>query len=442
MNFKEENNVLLNSFWNRVLFKKNKNINDEIGFELYFGTHCDLKCKYCYSANYGKRLYPENIQKPKNILLNLGLFLDWLTDNIHRNYRIDLFGGEPFSQNLGFDCLKLILDKLEQVKNKPKCIIIPTNYTFLLSDERTEMVENFIKGFKKIGVPIMLSASFDGKYCEKNRPFKLNKEMRDDKYYEKVFAFNKKYNFGFHPMIYSESIKDWKKNFLWFVENFKKYDIPLSKLYLLEVRNANWNKEQINKFADFITFLIKWTFNNFCKKDINKFLDFLFKEKGYNILHVPLANIANISKGITCALQENFCIRLGDLVTAPCHRTFYDPFILAKFVVKKNKIIKIEAKNPELAIATRTFDVRSSLKCEFCPIKYLCSGGCLGSQFETTGDLFSPIPTVCQLEHAKIYAMMKAYKELGVYNKIYCKLNKNKRNSLDILDEIMEKIEI
>ena len=61
----------------------------------------------------------------------------------------------------------------------------------------------------------------------------------------------------------------------------------------------------------------------------------------------------------------------------------------------------------------------------------------LGSQFETTGDLFSPIPTVCQLEHAKIYAMIKTYKKLNLYNKIYSILKENKKDSLDLFNEIM-----
>ncbi len=440
MKFKEENSILLNSFWNRIFLRTSKRSKEpEMRFEFFTGTHCDLKCKYCYLINHGEALYPEEIQKPDVILNNLKISLDWLIKSVHRPYRIDLFGGELLSQELGFDCLKLILDKLKQVKNRPKCIFIPTNYIFLLSDKRTKMVKDFIKCFKRIRIPVVLSASFDGKYCEESRPFRGGKEKRDDKYYKKVFSFSKKYHFGFHPMICSESIENWRKNFLWFQENFKKFNIPLFRLYLLEVRDANWSKKQIKKFADFIDFLIEWTFSIPCKNDADKFLDFLFEMKGFNILRAPFIETG---RGIMCALQNNFCVRLGDLTITPCHRTSYSPFILGKFRVKNNKIVGIEAKNPELAIAIRTFDVRSSPLCESCPLKYLCSGGCLGSQFETTGDLFSPIPTVCQLEHAKIYAMVKAYKRLGIYNKIYLRLNEDKKNSLDFLDEIMEKIEM
>jgi len=75
--------------------------------------------------------------------------------------------------------------------------------------------------------------------------------------------------------------------------------------------------------------------------------------------------------------------------------------------------------------------------CELCLIKHLCSGGCLGSQFETTGDLFSPIPSVCQLEHAKIRAMITAYKELRVFDLICDRVNLEKRYALNILEEML-----
>ncbi|GAI68001.1 unnamed protein product, partial [marine sediment metagenome] len=76
--------------------------------------------------------------------------------------------------------------------------------------------------------------------------------------------------------------------------------------------------------------------------------------------------------------------------------------------------------------------------CESCLIKHLCSGGCLGSQFEVTGDLFSPIPSVCQLEHAKIKAIIMAYKELKVFGLICERVNPEKRYALNMLEEMLD----
>ncbi len=432
--YQKENNKLVNSFLNHTFFKGWKE--DLVNFEqleIFLNTSCNLKCKYCYVANYGEELYPIEIQSPKILLRNLSLFLDWL---IRKGYypKIEIFGGEPFSQELGFKALELILNKFKSVKNRPKSIVIPTNYTFLLSPEKTKRVEELIQASRELEMPIILSASFDGKYCEKNRPFKTGKEKRNNEYYERVFAFNKKYCYGFHPMIYSVLIENWQKNFLWFQKNFKKFNIPFFNIYLLEVRNVEWSKKQIKEFMRFIEFLIEWTYYFPCQKNKGNFLDFVFNKKGYNILHSPLTTVG---RGIGCSLQSTFHLRLGDLTFIPCHRTSYSPFELGRFIVKNGRIIGIESKNPELLIGSITFDIKTAPICESCPLKYLCSGGCLGAQYETTGDLFSPIPTVCQLEHAKILTMIKTYKRLGIYDRIFEKLNKDKKVSLNLLEEFI-----
>ena len=308
--FQKENNILINSFLKHTFLKGwTKGLENFETVELQIGTQCDLKCKYCYYTNYGKSLYPDSIQNPALILNNLEKVLNWFVENDFSPPRIELFGGEPFSSEIGFKCLKLILNKFKSKKNKPKRIVIPTNYTFLLSKEKTEKVEILLKYSRKIKIPIILSASFDGKYCENNRPFKIYKGNRNNQYYDKCFAFNKKWNFGFHPMIYSELIENWKENFLWFQKNFKKFKIPFDGIYLLEVRNTEWTKKQTKEFIDFIEFLIEWTYNIYFKKNTEYFLNFLFKS-GYNILK---GSLTTCGRGLGCSIQSTLQIRLGDL---------------------------------------------------------------------------------------------------------------------------------
>ena len=366
------------------------------------------------------------------MLNNLEMVLDWLVENKYAP-EIELFSGEALVQEIGHQALTMILDKLEgKIKTR---IIIPTNYTFLLSKTLTKRVEKLIRRSLKAEIPIFLSASFDGKHCEENRPFMSGiKELRDDVYYEKCFAFTKKWGFGFHPMIYSEKIKNWKDNFLWFQEMFKKNDIPWYRLYLLEVRNAEWSIQQTRDFADFISFLINWVYENPCGKDPKKYFDFLFNKRGFNILSGPLSKIG---RGIGCSFQSQFYLRMGDLAIAPCHRTSYEPLILGHLKVEDKKITGITARNPELAVTKHAFNAKMFPYCETCLIHDLCSFGCLGAQLETTGDLFTPIPTVCRLQHTKIKSMVTTYQELDLLDSILDRINPNKAYAIRKLVELI-----
>lgn len=436
MNYQEENNFLLNSFLQRTFFngwtkKDDSRYENFRRIEFILNAKCNLNCTYCYYTKYGDQLYPKKISQPKDILRNLGMLLDWLIDNGYAP-DIDLFSGEPLFQEVGFDALQMILDKFSSAERRPKNIVIPTNYTFILTERLVEKVEKLLEHSRNVGIPIILSASFDGKFCEANRPFKNGEEKRDGKYYDRCFEFNKKYKFGFHPMIYSHLIERWEDNFLWFQEKFEEFGIPFSNIYLLEVRNVEWADEEILDYMDFLEFLIDWTFKNPCKGSTNNYLDFLFRRRGYNILSNCLTTIG---RGLGCSLQSCLYVRLGDLAIVPCHRQSYSQFIVGNFVKEDSRITGIEARNPELAIGEVAFDSKTQPQCEACTIKYLCQGQCLGSMYEVTGDLFSPIPTVCKLEHAKVKAMMRTYKRLGIYEVIFSRLNREKQTCLDILEK-------
>jgi len=359
--------------------------------ELFVNPYCNLRCKYCYLQRYSEGLYPPEARKPPREILSNGLrVLRWLKANDFRP-EIEIFSGEPLIQPA---CIELMVRASEVAKQ----VVVPTNYTFLLSERLTRLVESTLRP------NIVLSASFDGKYCEHARPFKHGPELRDDVYYDKCFQFNAKHRFGFHPMVAPQNIENWTENFLWFQENFKKFGIPWTNLYLLEVRNPEWTKSQLRHLDEFLRFLVRWSWKK-CQSSNRLFREFLFKGRGFNILSSPFVTIG---RGIGCSIQSTLTIRLGDLAIVPCHRTAYKPFILGYFRDG------IEITNPELFVAVYSFDRRSLLYCEQCDIRELCSGGCLGAQLESLGDMFTPHPNVCLLEHIKINAILSELNEIGV----------------------------
>lgn len=423
MSWEKENNRLLESFYEHTLFEGFRNGTENFNkLELFIGTKCNLACKYCYLNKYGNELFPKG-----NVLKNTEALLDWLAEKDMKP-QIEIFSGEPLIQESTWKICNMIFDKIKA----PTVVVIPTNYTFLLSEKQTIKVEELLEHSRQVGIPVFLSASFDGKFCESNRPFKLGKETRDDDYYDRCFAFNKKWRFGFHPMIYSEKIENWVDNFKWFQGMMKKHNIPATNLYLLEVRNVEWSQQQLQNFMNFTRFLVRWSFQVLSRGDIERWFDFIFKQRGFNFLSSALSTVG---RGIGCSIQSTLTVRMSDLTIVPCHRLAYKQFDIAKFQVTDSKITGISAKNPELAIGIMSHEQRNSPFCELCPLKYVCQGGCLGSNYEVTGNPFTPIPTVCKLEHAKMLAYVQELEALGIIHHVYERVNSEKKQAFDFILE-------
>jgi len=458
MNFKDENNAVIEAFLERTFYKgfrdpyNEKNVNFR-SMEIILNYKCNLGCRYCYVNKFGDALYPPKYQDDERILRNLEILLEWIKENGF-DPKLEVFSGEIFAQDLGFKALHMILDKLKGNRGN---IVIPTNFTFLLSDALTERVEELMVKSREQGMRIVLSASFDGKYCEANRPFKGTieghkvspggiwswtyndkKDPRNDEYYDRCFAFAKKWSCGFHPMVYSGSIEHWQRNFLWFQEKYMQHELGWKNLYLLEVRNVEWSTEQIKEYCRFLRFLIKWAYEK-CGNDWETFKEFLFKKKGFNILHSALSTTG---RGMGCSIQSTFTVRTGDLAIVPCHRTSYPHLLYGHFNVEDGRIVGVEAHNTELWIAITSLTTKRLPYCVTCIISPLCSSGCLGSQLEVTGDLFTPIPTVCKMYHAKMKTFIDVFRDLGIYDRILNSIDTTKQKALTGLEEIMLEVKV
>ena len=419
MTYKEENDILLNKIYKEYYYDdwNNKTI------EFIFSPYCNLKCKYCYlHNNYDKQFPIESFNAEKSIDNALKI-CQWLVNN-HYTPELDIFSGELFAQESGFKLLETLLNFYIQVpkEDRIRSIIIPTNGTFC--GTKNEMrIEQLIQEFYKINIPVYLSLSVDGKYMdEDNRPGATRN-------YDDIFKFAQKYNLSFHPMIYSNNIEKWIDNFNWFQENFSRFGINWKNLYLLQVRNKEWTRAQDKELYHFIKYIINWTWEK-CNKNIKEYFNFLYdNSRGFNILNWL---DCDISRGYGCSLQTELSIRLNDMKIFPCHRLMYPEFEIGQY----NSAMELQSSNVSLGIAIPYINYKDAPLCSNCDINELCQGGCLGSQFETTKSILTPIPTVC-LNYIYIYkALVDGFEDIGILNKILEKLDDEKKLQIEKLRRI------
>jgi len=411
--YDEENDELMRSYWSRFLSGKHSKSNENLKIEILIENKNNS----------------EKTNQKLSFLNNLELFLNWLTKNVCHPYQLNIWSEESFSRKLGFDSLKLIFRKLEKVKSKPTAIFIFCNFPFLFSQIYRNKLEKIIKHAEITGIPSTFLFIDEGEDKSSLKCLKSN-----NKDCENIFPFIKSYGLKYLGIVSPGTVKDWKEKFLLFQRKFSKYNISSSQFHLTEEKGATWSERKTKEFIDFIDFLINWSFYNLCNGKINRFLDFLFKEKGYDILYSPLSEK---SENTECSVEDNLCVRIKDLSIIPCRKILAKPFILGRFQAEDNRIIKLEPNNLELLIGLSSFDKKNLPMCETCLLKYLCNGVCLFSQFKKTGDLFSPDPALCRFKHWEIVTMVKEYKKLGIYGKIYDKLSEDKKDSLDFLSNLM-----
>lgn len=418
MSYQEENDKLFNGFLQRYFWEPFKR--GEQSIEFIISPRCNLACKYCYISKYHDKTFPETIYCTSNIIENLRKVLRWMDYNGF-TCPIDIFSGEPLAQKIGYEVLDEIcsfyVDK--PAERRPRYIIIPTNFSFTASAEWTARVEGLMERFAAIGMPLYLSASFDGKFMDENRPYAGELDIplrteRDDAYYDRIFEFAKKHQCGFHPMIYYSGIENWKKNFDWFQEMYQKYGIEWDNLYLLQVRNDGWTPEKNKAMYDFVQYLINFAWDK-CGHDYGEFHAFMTDgQHGFNILSEIFGTCG---RGIGCGMQTSFGVRLSDMSHHICHRTMYPDLKLGELVDDADTVLRYKTQNAELGLTAYGFSTAIQPACIRCPIKSLCIGGCLGAQYEVNHDLFSPIRSVCQNSWWLAKAVIDGFAAIGILDK-------------------------
>ena len=419
---KEQDNELFYDILNRNYFQYFKQ--GEKSLEIFLNGLCQANCEYCYLKKHQKDLFPVKLFNLDTIINNFQLIINWYIEN-HFTNEIDIFSGEWLTTQLRTPILTILYNSFKDISPiyRPKRIIFPDNMLFIKDDNITNEVQEFINKFKQINIPLLISASIDGKICEFGRT-----EINDE-YYKKLFNFLEINNFGCHPMISSNNIKYWIDNYLWFQKISPKV---AASLMMLEVRDETWHKEAITDLLKFCDFLIDYKLKNYFNNDLKEFAKYIFTptdKYGHNYTPEKIY-YQNIDKGldrITCSVQHSFVIRAADLKIIICHRTAYPELELGEMIISNNKISSFNSKNIALLIM-KLYAKKSCLPhCENCLINGICIGHCLGNSYEVCSNPLIPVKEVCDMYKAKNSFLIQKYDKLGLFEII-----KNENIILDI----------
>jgi len=424
---KELNNITFRNTLQKVFYDNWKKRENFYSLEVIFSPKCNQGCTYCYLNKDNQHIYSNQDFKEEESLKNVRLILEWLKEMDVAPPQFDIFSGELFAQKVGYDLLEVILnfyDENPDVK-KPELFVIPTNGTFVVNEELAEKVKNYIRRFKEKGTRLALSFSIDGLYASKitrkykrNLDYDLSSSYTDENFYDKAFQFMAEMDCLPHPMISPENISVWKENFLWYEQIMEKYGIKFEELFLLEVRNHNWTSEKIEQYQEFVIFVLEHMRKKY--NDDEHFINWLteFTEDnpclGFNFLSSMLYNQ---KRAPSCTLGRQLMIRASDLKVFPCHRLVYPEFEIGHYYPDEEKVLEFDTVAPELGIAILGYNPKAQNICSRCILNYMCMGQCQGACYETTGEVFTPIPSVCNLIYARTKTVLKTIEKMGLLNK-------------------------
>jgi radical SAM protein with 4Fe4S-binding SPASM domain len=404
------------------------------GIELIVRPECNQQCEYCYIARHGKELYPMNERVSRDkILSNLRILLNYIFNEKEVYIKhFELFAGDMFFDDLFFDVLDVFYEVLKpnQEKypaifaNNEGIILTPCNFAFIDDDKKAARLDDYVQKFRnELNWDIGMSISTDGKYATDTR------EGRDveDEHFDKLFEFTLKYRkVGFHPIISASNVKNAIKNYDWWKEQYQRfYDIEHHDFlpYWLEARNDDWDEETIAEFIKLLDHMIKDRLA-MCDNDIDKLAYHLLVGDGAKgtlpkMTHGDLLNIRLLSGAVAessaCSLSGLACFTLNNLALVPCHRLTYKQFRGGYLKTDGEKVIDIEPYNPGGYLNIIKEPADTLPLCGQCPYNELCHKGCLGAQFEASGEVFQPCLSVCQLLKEMFGFLITTYAAMGVF---------------------------
>lgn len=442
------------------------------GLEIIVRPECTQNCEYCYIINHGKELYPLEERLPKEELIkNFKKIITYFNKKKIFFHRFELFAGDLFYDGLAYELLNMVYDYYSEIYNSETYYIskkkeitkfiatvgIPLNASLVEKEENFALCKEWIEKFDAISVGLNFSMSVDGKYATSAREKKSEKEV--DAYYDKVFRFCKEMGAGIHPMISAASIEKACENYDWWYDQLHsdklaRYDTiyPMS----FEVRNGNeWTEEKLKHYIKFLDHLVEKRLE-YCNNSIEELTYHLFVGDGKNgtlkrnretdpirpIFHTE-ENSSDPRYDFSCSLSGLIHINLSNFALVPCHRLTYLQFVGGWMNLDENGELDgtIKPNSVSSYIALKMLNCNMLPKCNNCKINRFCMKGCLGAQYEYSGEVLMPIPSVCTLFEKKFTFLYKKYAEMGVIKECFNKKYLGEADEFS-LKELLKHLEI
>ena len=421
--FEKEQNDLLSFVLNERFFKTWQEDDafhshpesswDDTTLELYLTSTCNQNCEYCYLVKYD--LYPQEYNKPDLILHNLAMIYDWVIENKFHIKEAEFFSGEIWHAQFGLDVLELTYQYLLKGM-QIGVFVIPSNCSFIFDDNQTLKLQNYIDKFESIGHRIMFSISVDGLIIDQEERPMNNGKVRDEEYYDKLFAFAYHNNYYFHPMLSAHSVNRWIENYQWWMKKLAEYEFPPEAMMLLEVRNNEWTEQNLKDFSIFLEYLIDEEvkrFNGDVKTYVLSHFNGDLRLNDLSVGYTPI-NLAPAEPFPPCSIAQALTVRVGDLAIAPCHRTSYNKLMYGWFETENNKIVGIKQNNVYNAIRVLLVNSKAGhIKCDSCLYSDFCLKGCFGAQYENNDDMFMPIENICDMAKVKWQTIIHKLQKIG-----------------------------
>ena len=424
------------------IFGKEKNTEWQLGegVELIIRPQCNQKCKYCYLTQHGDKLYPrEKRASNETILKNIAMILDWLIENKVYVCRYELFAGDLFGDKLYYQILDLFIEAWSKIpknireQNRAKwvtpLVLMPTNGYYFRYEEHRNLLREYSEKMSDIGLILGISWSTDGLYATDAREGAISGHSMTQEDYDIIFPFIKEMGFGIHPMVSPENIKNSIKNFDWWVQMYEKYDLKSITSNqdpypcALEVRNHYWTDDDIYEFTKLIRHIwdVKLKMND---NSAEKMARHLLKGDGENgsMQRLQFYDMCKLHKetqheedALSCSLSDLLRINVADMSFPVCHRVTYPEFNGGTFEIKDNKIVGlIPTDGLSGYMQVRMLSPKFYVQCCVCDYRDFCIKGCLGAQYEYSGEILQPIESVCKLEQAKINTLLELYNNYGI----------------------------